>query len=116
MQEMAALAHSGIVAAEEDNAAAFMDVGRRYGDAMKTLGAESTLDIFSSEHRHLEKLVAPLGVVYKPCGAGGGDIGMAITADPEIMPRLLALIAAAGYELVPLQPDKIGLKTEISTE
>ena len=116
MQEMAAIADMGIVAAEEHNAAAFVDAVQLYGAALKRLGEESTVDIFSPEHRHIEKLVASLGVTYKPCGAGGGDAGMAITTDPEVIPLLSRRIETAGYHVIPLQVDKTGLKTQTTME
>lgn len=116
MQELAAIADMGVVAVEEDNAAAFIGAIKLYSTVLKRLGEESTVDIFSSEHRHIEKLVASLGAVYKPCGAGGGDIGMAITMDPEVMSLLSRRIARAGYQVVPLQVDKMGLKTQTITE
>ena len=116
MQELAAIADMGIVAVEEDNAAAFVDTVKLYSAALKRFGEESAVEIFSSEHRHIEKLVASLGAAYKPCGAGGGDIGMAITMDPEVASLLSKRIARAGYQVVPLQVDKVGLKTQTITE
>jgi mevalonate kinase len=32
-------------------------------------------------------MAAATGITYKPCGAGGGDIGIALTSDKEALSR-----------------------------
>jgi phosphomevalonate kinase len=41
----------------------------------------SKLKIFTPEHDQLGKIATDFGLVYKPCGAGGGDIGVAFGND-----------------------------------
>jgi phosphomevalonate kinase len=50
--------------------------------ALKTLDDVALLNIFTQEHTRLGTLAAASGVLYKPCGAGGGDIGIAFSDDP----------------------------------
>ncbi len=49
------------------------------------------LGIFSEAHRKLHALANRAQVVYKPCGAGGGDIGIAVSDDPVHLEELIAL-------------------------
>lgn len=54
-----------------------------YVDALRHLDNAARLGIYSDTHRQLAQLSGSLGLVYKPCGAGGGDVGMAIGFDPD---------------------------------
>ena len=53
----------------------------RYADALQTLDEVANIGIFSPPHQQGRALAARHGVVYKPCGAGGGDMGIAIAED-----------------------------------
>ena len=46
------------------------------------------LNIYTSEHRVLAEIARTSGVFYKPCGAGGGDIGMAMQWRSEARPAI----------------------------
>ena len=59
-----------------------------YQSALMDLDNAAKLKIFSAEHRELVKIAAGFGLVYKPCGAGGGDIGIAF-ADTKRQPKVL---------------------------
>lgn len=61
---------------------------KAYQGALMDLDNAAKLKIFSAEHRELVKIAADFGLVYKPCGAGGGDIGIAF-ADTEQQPMVL---------------------------
>ncbi|MEM1433597.1 MAG: hypothetical protein AAGG11_06045 [Pseudomonadota bacterium] len=60
---------------------------RRYTQALSAFDRASELGIFTPMHSELQRLGERLGVLYKPCGAGGGDIGIAITDDTEALQR-----------------------------
>ncbi|MCZ6709359.1 MAG: hypothetical protein O7B25_03250 [Gammaproteobacteria bacterium] len=51
----------------------------RYCNELKDLDAAAELGIYSGRHSQLDHLAIDAEVVYKPCGAGGGDIGVAIS-------------------------------------
>jgi phosphomevalonate kinase len=59
-----------------------LSILKDYCLALKTLDDVALLNIFTQEHARLGTLAAASGVLYKPCGAGGGDIGLAISDDP----------------------------------
>ncbi|MEM9743764.1 MAG: hypothetical protein AAF918_13865 [Pseudomonadota bacterium] len=47
-----------------------------YADALHAFDRVSKLGIYTAMHHELHTLAARHGVAYKPCGAGGGDIGL----------------------------------------
>lgn len=49
-----------------------------YAAALLEFDSASTIGIYTPMHRELHDLAGHQGVVYKPCGAGGGDIGIVI--------------------------------------
>ena len=56
-----------------------------YTTALRTLDTVANIGIFSAEHLEVAQLAKRIGVVYKPCGAGGGDLGVAISDQPELL-------------------------------
>ena len=63
-----------------------------YVDALRRLDQAAALGIYSPAHERLHTLAHAHDVVYKPCGAGGGDLGAVISDNPE---KLAAFTAAA---------------------
>ncbi len=56
---------------------------RSYPDYLEGLGSFSAaydLGVFEAGHEDLVRLARQSGIVYKPCGAGGGDIGIVLAA------------------------------------
>ena len=68
-----------------------------YCQTLKALDEAAILNIFTQEHSRLGKLAAALGVLYKPCGAGGGDIGIAFSEDPQAIAAFRQQAAANGF-------------------
>lgn len=56
---------------------------RAYAEAMENLGEAMGMEILTAPHRRLAELGRQCGVVYKSCGAGGGDLGIALARDPK---------------------------------
>jgi phosphomevalonate kinase len=53
-----------------------MDSLRDYVEQLKKLDRTAGLGIYSEPHKQLDRLAIEHQLVYKPCGAGGGDIGI----------------------------------------
>ena len=70
-------------AARTDDATRFEAAFGGYADALARFDQATQLGIFGPCHMALRALAAEAGVAYKPCGAGGGDIGLALCADPR---------------------------------
>jgi phosphomevalonate kinase len=82
----------------------------RYCNELKELDAAAELGIYSDPHAQLDHLAIDAEVVYKPCGAGGGDIGVAISDDAA---RLDAFVAAAvdlGFDSIALEKASNGVQ------
>jgi len=60
------------------NGAINLDNLARYVSALKALDEAAKIGIYSAEHTHLAASAERHRLVYKPCGAGGGDLGVAV--------------------------------------
>ena len=56
-----------------------------YTDALQTLDEAANIGIFSPPHLRGRALAARHGILYKPCGAGGGDMGIAMSDDASAL-------------------------------
>ncbi len=72
----------------------------QYAEHLRMLDDAAQLNIFTPEHNRLATIADAHGLVYKPCGAGGGDIGLACGEDPQALEAFAR--AAAGEPFVPL--------------
>jgi phosphomevalonate kinase len=93
--------------------AAFMAQLAAYVECLGALDRAASLGIYSTAHQRLHRLANQAGVVYKPCGAGGGDMGMAFALDADALADFIALAGRAGYTLPAMEPDRNGI--ELST-
>mgnify|MGYP005839523297 CR=1 FL=1 len=64
------------------DAPALVEACAEYADHLGALGDAMGLQVMSEPHRRLAELGKNCGVVYKSCGAGGGDLGIALSTDP----------------------------------
>lgn len=87
---------AGIVALRARRAAAFCGAAADYARELAALGRAAGIDIVSDRHRVLARRAAAHGVVYKPSGAGGGDLGVALATDPAALAAFGAAAAASG--------------------
>ncbi|MEX2125061.1 MAG: hypothetical protein WD795_14290 [Woeseia sp.] len=58
-------------------AAGILGALREYTAALRQFSLEHALGVFDAGHQELCEIAEDYGFVYKPCGAGGGDIGIA---------------------------------------
>ena len=97
------------VADAVSDAEEFMRQLRAYTMALRSLDDVARLGIFSTSHRLLNELAADHGVVYKPCGAGGGDLGMAFAIDARSIESFERAVRATGFTRLPLELDEHGI-------
>lgn len=83
---------------------------RDYVTLLEDLDQAAGLGIFSPDHRRLAQLAIDAGVVYKPCGAGGGDIGAAFTTDANAAARFAQTAASEGFAPLALEKASHGLE------
>jgi phosphomevalonate kinase len=91
------------------DAGGFMRQLRAYAVALRALDDTARLGIYSDAHRQLSDLGNDTGVVYKPCGAGGGDLGMAFANDAATIESFERAARAAGFRRLPVELDEHGI-------
>lgn len=87
-----------------------------YAQQLKELTKASGLPIYSAEHLHIDELARAAGVSYKPCGAGGGDIGLALSDDPQRLTELKQKLLVEGLQLPEIGIANTGLELSVTME
>ena len=115
MDALSSIATAAVEALAAGDAAGFLSCASSYANDLRALGLASGVSIYSEEHVAIAAVAASHeGVVYKPCGAGGGDVGVLFATDPERLTAAVAQLAAAGFASVPLAVDVTGLRIAIT--
>jgi phosphomevalonate kinase len=83
-----------------------------YSRALKSFDETHRLGIFAAGHERIMRHATDIGAVYKPCGAGGGDIGIALDTDQGRLDALTEKAAGEGFVLLDLQMDNDGVRQE----
>lgn len=116
MQALGAIAAEAAetACAPQPDGARFLDAAARYAAALDAFGTATGLPIHSAEHRALADIARQHGVVFKPCGAGGGDFGVALCDDPERAQAAVAAMQEAGFSEValPVAPEGLHIDYE----
>jgi phosphomevalonate kinase len=81
---------------------------RDYTQALLRFDDAHGLGIFEAGHVSLAQRAAGAGVVYKPCGAGGGDIGVALATSMASLASFRNMAAQAGFTPLALSIDGCG--------
>ena len=84
-----------------------------YTSALKALDKAAGLGVYSAAHLALERLAKAAGLVYKPCGAGGGDVGMAVANTPEQLPGFAVAAREEGFTILNLETARHGVQLDI---
>lgn len=71
-----------------------------YNRILSDLGRQSDTPIISEEHQKLIGLASGSGAVYKPSGAGGGDIGVAFCDSPDAVQRVKHSIQETEFQIL----------------
>ena len=86
---------------------------REFAAALRRFSIDLGLGIFDAGHAQLADLAAAGEVVYKPCGAGGGDIGVVLAASGSAIDEFCVLAAERGFRRLDVQTDEQGVLTEV---
>ncbi len=110
LDDLGAIAQRGATSFRSRDTNGFVDAVARYADTLRALGDCAELEIFSPAHAKLAALAREFSAAYKPCGAGGGDIGIAVSRDPAALAALTVRVAGLGFEPIPLSIAASGLE------
>ncbi len=113
VNEMKSVAEIGSLAFQGQKISEFLDSIRLYNLLMQKLGDEIGAPIVTDEHLKMANLAAEMGVVYKPSGAGGGDIGICFADSKTLFSDLKDSIKKAGFEPLDLTFEPNGLQTKL---
>jgi len=81
---------------------------QRYTDALMQYDVDHDLGIFDAGHQELADAAAKRELVYKPCGAGGGDIGVVFATDKAAVAEFINLAGESGYRLLDISLEASG--------
>lgn len=81
---------------------------RDYTQALRRFDDAHALGIFEAGHATLAERAPGAGVVYKPCGAGGGDVGVALATSMASLASFGNIAAQAGFTPLALSIDARG--------
>ncbi len=109
---LGACATAAAATAEAGDAPGLLQALGATAEQLVRLGEASGVDIVSAEHRRIAAIAAQCGVVYKSCGAGGGDVGIALTLEAERLQALRAHLAAGGFQVLDMVLEAHGLLME----
>lgn len=87
---------------------AILEAVGNFATALARFDADHDIGIFDAGHAALAA-AAPDGVVYKPCGAGGGDIGLALATDTGLLADFTETARRHGFRYLPLAMDTRGV-------
>ena len=113
IDEMKYVANIGCRAFKEKNISEFLASIEQYNKLMRKLGEKIDAPIVSREHQKMTDIAAEMGIVYKPSGAGGGDIGVCFSESPALFAELKKEIHKAGFEPLDLTYEPHGLQIEL---
>ncbi|NND59936.1 MAG: hypothetical protein HKN49_06665 [Gammaproteobacteria bacterium] len=100
---------SQVIADLKDDPGSWVRAVEEYTVALQAFARATTLPIFAGGHSDILELASQHGVAYKPSGAGGGDIGVAVSADPAAMQSFLTALRQTDHRPVNARPDPEGL-------
>jgi mevalonate kinase len=112
MGELTVLADEGAEAFVAGEVPAWLRAVDAYESALARLGAAAGVDIVSVQHQRISSLVRAEGGVYKPSGAGGGDLGLGFAGSDEAAAAVTKALATGGIEVVPVTLGAPGVRIE----
>lgn len=81
-----------------------------YGTILGTMNSLTGIPVVTDVHRQAMTLARQAGAAYKPCGAGGGDLGVAAAVDASALERLADSLLGTGLEPIELAQARQGVQ------
>ena len=94
----------------EGNAVEILQQLRDYTKALRKFDVDHRLGIFDAGHAELADAAASAGLVYKPCGAGGGDLGIVIGHDESEVVTFVDTARASDFRHINMTIDETGIE------
>jgi phosphomevalonate kinase len=111
-QELAAVAEQVAIAWRGARVPDIVDSLRAFTATLRRFDIDHALGVFDAGHAQLADAAESSGIVYKPCGAGGGDLGIAIASDAAALALFVAAAREHGFKHLPMAIESAGLRRE----
>jgi phosphomevalonate kinase len=114
MSRLSVLAETGCMSYAEKKCSDFLDIVADYYKVLYDFSRKSQIGIISEVHKQIAEIVFANGGVYKPSGAGGGDIGLAFSDSASIIDKLKKELAKQNFKTLSLRISNYGFKVNHS--
>lgn len=74
-----------------------LDGYQTYTDTLRVFSIDHDLGIFDAGHGALVDAAKEMGLTYKPCGAGGGDVGVVLGGDEAAIAAFVVSPVVSGF-------------------
>jgi len=88
---------------------------RRYNEHLRQFSVDHDLGIFDAGHEEIWRAAGDVHLMYKPCGAGGGDVGIVFGTDGTVLDSFINELAT-GQVLPDCRLSHVGAMIESSKE
>jgi phosphomevalonate kinase len=109
---LSAAAEAAADAWQTGNAQNVIRSGQAYVAALDTFSVDHGLGIFEAGHANLVQDAMESGVFYKPCGAGGGDIGVALATSRAALDRFAGKVRKTDFVQLDIGMDMQGVRVD----
>ena len=99
LQELLRIASKLSTAWTSQNINAILDLLIAYDVQLKKIDQLGSIGIYTTIHKNLQRIAEEFNVFYKPSGAGGGDIGLALSSSPESLNDFLDEIDRLNWNI-----------------
>lgn len=90
-----------------------MQAMQQYTKGLRSFSEDFGLGIFAAGHDRLCTAAADNGLVYKPCGAGGGDSGIVLGLDESAIDEFCEFAQSAGFTKLDARADARGVDVKV---
>lgn len=90
--------------------AAVLDALKEFCAVLQRFSDDRDLGVFDAGHRELHELANRRGLLYKPCGAGGGDIGIVLGTRQGDLEDFAGRATSFGFSKLDVALDSCGLE------
>lgn len=103
MRRLTEACRKGVGAYQENLKGRFLKAIDEFSQGLIELSVQSDLPIFSPVHHKLARIAHARGGIYKPSGAGGGDMGLSFTDSLRKQDQMRADFIRAGFQVQALR-------------
>jgi phosphomevalonate kinase len=89
-----------------------LDEYRDYTHVLREFSIDHGLGIFDAGHAELADAAAAAGVIYKPCGAGGGDVGVVFADDEAAVEAFVSNVVPPNFRALKMSIDRCGVQVD----